>query len=709
MKKIKIGLQLIIITIGFFFLCLSNSNAQDIRWLRISELQTPINEVGAEYEGEFTQGNSNYCSWPAQYGTDQNTMRFRGLLIGCKNFNDPVENKIKSYKVIGSGPKAVPPTDQIFPVELKLKGQFNHPNVVVDDANATVLNSYDILDETDQNLMAEREVHVKYNTSMGITVTKKVMSFSGPDYGSFIINDYVFKNTGIVDDAGTVKQQTLQDVYFYFMFRYAFAGVTSSGYGSTWGAFSSCWGNSNIYHQFGEDITNAAYTDPNSEVYKMRGFYSWYGPNADRTVSYDEDWGCPNEAEDGLLGSAKYGGAITLHADKSPQDQSDDERQPNTTWFISPDISMFTNTNPSQYDEIFMSERYKAMSEGHTDKPHDQYVGNDYPINYTDPVRQTGGGTSQGQGFGPYTLAYGDSIHIVFAEAFSGISWEKCREVGANWVQWYKQTAKPTLTMPDGSTTTDYNLYKRRWCETGKDSILKTLKIAKQMYTSGYSLQKAPPPPGTFTVSSGGDRIQLSWADNATSAPNFDGYVIYRSRGNVLDYRTEYEKIFECDKSNLVHSFDDVTALRGFDYYYYIQSKDDGTVNQVEPGKPLYSSLFWTVTSAPANLQRPAVLSTLDSIRVVPNPYDIRARLFQFGDQSQYDRLAFYGLPPVCQLKIFTERGDLIWEKNHTRGTGDELWDSKTSSGQIVTSGIYILYVETPDGRSVYRKFVIIR
>ncbi|MEM3373247.1 MAG: hypothetical protein QXF76_03465, partial [Candidatus Anstonellales archaeon] len=138
-------------------------------------------------------------------------------------------------------------------------------------------------------------------------------------------------------------------------------------------------------------------------------------------------------------------------------------------------------------------------------------------------------------------------------------------------------------------------------------------------------------------------------------------------------------------------------------------TKDDGTQNDIEPGKPLYSSPFWTVTNRPATLQRPPVTSTLDSVRVVPNPYDIRARIFQFGDKSQYDRIAFYGLPPVCKLKIFTERGDLIWEKDHTRGTGDELWDSLTKYGQIVSSGIYILYVETPDGRSVFRKFVIIR
>jgi len=263
--------------------------------------------------------------------------------------------------------------------------------------------------------------------------------------------------------------------------------------------------------------------------------------------------------------------------------------------------------------------------------------------------------------------------------------------------------------------------------------------------------------------------------------------------------------MFECDKSDVVNIYDDKSAHRGSDYYYYIQSKDDGTQNDVKPGQPLLSSPVWTVTSQPATLQRPAIpdgpmpfdttywklvtdkgfwtIDTtylrydmvsygglnyvcvlndsnsavnpslnysywkptlykglwttgqeykpfdmisyenfnyvtlysisgglgLDLIRVVPNPYDIRARLFQFGDKSQYDRINFYGLPAICKLKIFTERGDLIWEKDHTRGTGDEIWDSTTSSGQIVSSGIYILYVETPDGRQAIRKFVIIR
>lgn len=101
--------------------------------------------------------------------------------------------------------------------------------------------------------------------------------------------------------------------------------------------------------------------------------------------------------------------------------------------------------------------------------------------------------------------------------------------------------------------------------------------------------------------------------------------------------------------------------------------------------------------------------SMLEQVRVVPNPYDIRSRAFQFGARSQYDRIAFYGLPPICKLMIFTERGDKIWVKDHLNGTGDELWDSQTSSGQIIASGIYMLYVETPGGGSIIRKFVVIR
>lgn len=813
MKKISIfGKQLqIIIVILFILGAFCTNNAQKIRWLHVTDLQSPVSETGAEVEAQFSSlQNSNYLSWPAQYGLEQNIMRAQGVWIGCKNFDDPVEKAVKSVKVIGSGPRNVPDrVNQIFPLEIKMIAKRRHPAVYVDYTSATLNDTYDTYDEVDPNLPCDRMVVIKFNTSIGITVTKKVMVFDSPNHSNYCINDYVFKNTGIYNAAGDVKLQTLQDVYFYWVYRWAIAGESVSGYGSTWGAFASSWGESSLNHSFGENPSISDFNDPNSQLYQLRGYYTYYGPDKGRSVSYNEDWGCPNEDEDGRLGSPQYGGCVTLHADKSAVDKSDDVYQPRTTWFIGSDINAMS-ASASQYDENFMNDRYTIMSEGHPDKPHDEYVGDDYAMNYSDPRRQAGGGTSQGQGYGPYTIAPGDSIHLVFALGVSALSREKNLEVGKNWLQWFKNTGQPQLIMPNGATTTDFNLYKREWVQTGKDSILKTFRNALNNFKSNYSTPMAPPPPEQFIVNSGGDRISLSWSNNAESSPHFDGYIVYRSIGNVLDPLTHYVKIWECDKSNLTNSYDDKTPVRGFDYYYAVLSKDDGTQNEVEPGVPLYSNLVWTITSVAATLQREAIpegplpfdfttnkwkrinprgewsadstyYSTetasdavtyfgtmyacivesikndsftdsikawkpisytglwasgkeykaynsvtmndvdyftpysisggqgLELIRVVPNPYDKRSRLFQFGEDSQYDRLAFYGLPAECKLMIFTESGEMIWEKDHKTGTGDELWDSKTSSGQIVASGIYILYVKTPKGESVIRKFVIIR
>jgi len=132
-------------------------------------------------------------------------------------------------------------------------------------------------------------------------------------------------------------------------------------------------------------------------------------------------------------------------------------------------------------------------------------------------------------------------------------------------------------------------------------------------------------------------------------------------------------------------------------------------------GIQLESNLFWTRTIEPATLTRQPGTS-LDGIRIVPNPYNISAVNYQFGTYTQ-DRLMFYELPPACTIKIFTERGDLIKTIHHTDNSGDEAWDSLTSSGQVVVSGIYIAYVEvTKDappyfkkGESVYKKLIIVR
>jgi len=699
-QTIKFNNRCIFLAIVLVFLGgVSSGIAQQIRWLRITELQGPYSNLGGEFESQFSTPNADFFSWPAEYGIEQNTLRSRAFWIGCKNFSDPFDGVLRSYKVVGIGPRdAVGRPQQILEYDIKLAGRNRHPSVIVDQMNATPNDTYDKLDEVDPNLEADRVITVKFHTSIGISVTKKIMAFDSPYHSNYHVNDYVFKNTGIYNRNGDVKSQTLHGVYFFFNFRECFAGESNSGYGQGWAAWSSTWGKSTVNHNIGDDKNAPSFTNPSNPLYHMRAFYSWYAPNSERTsVTYDEDWGCPNETDDGIMSSAKYGGIVTLHADKSTSDNTDDLTQPSNTWYVGSDRSEFQVANADQYDDLGMATRYALMLEGHPTEAeqNDVVVGDQSPLSVQVIGRIDGGGASQDVAYGPYEIAPGDSIHIVFAEGISGISREKNREVGGNWIQWYNGTAvKPDLRLPDGSSTTNYNLYKRRWMETGKDSIIQTYRYAMDNYAANYNIPHPPPPPSTFSVTSGGDRIVLDWAGNAASDPHFGGYVIYRSEGNVLTPKTVYKKIYECNTSEVTYS--DTSALRGVRYYYYIQSKDDGT--QEPGGKTLYSSLFWTITNIPATLQRPAG-NYLGELRVVPNPYDRRSKQFQFGNgqREDNDQIAFYGLPPKCKLKIYTERGDLIWEKEHTKPTGDELWNSETISSQILVSGVYILYVEVTE------------
>jgi hypothetical protein len=255
---------------------------------------------------------------------------------------------------------------------------------------------------------------------------------------------------------------------------------------------------------------------------------------------------------------------------------------------------------------------------------------------------------------------------------------------------------------------------------SGRDSLFQTFRRARANYNSHYNIPQPPPPPDQFTVTSGGDRISLQWSKSAESWPTFDGYQLYRTETTTA---AQFELIFSCNRSNATNSFDDKSAKRGFNYFYYIQTKDNGTTNDIEPGVPLVSNMFYTMTNLSASLQRPAA-NKLSDIRVVPNPYNIKATSLQFGtDRTVANRLAFFGLPKKCVIKIFTEAGDLIQTINHTNGSGDETWNSQTSSKQIVVSGLYIAYFEVSEdiyddasnqlilrkGENIFRKFIIIR
>jgi hypothetical protein len=262
------------------------------------------------------------------------------------------------------------------------------------------------------------------------------------------------------------------------------------------------------------------------------------------------------------------------------------------------------------------------------------------------------------------------------------------------------------------------NEYKNAWVFTGADSIIKTFKKARanfDLMESGQALPMPPRPPAIFNVTSGGDRIIIDWSNEAESEPGFAGYRLYRlkfkpdttlftydiGQGQIIDLDESIASIWTLDPG--MDSYEDLTPIRGYDYYYYLETFDNGSNDNIV----LNSSKFFTLTNKAGFLKRPAG-DKFEDIRVVPNPFHISARDLQYG-VSAPDRLMFLDIPGECTIRIFTERGDLVDTIEHIDGSGDEAWNSITSYRQIIVSGLYIAHFDMGQEGSTIRKFTVIR
>jgi len=683
----------------------------EIKWIRIGDLRQWYTNAGMEVEyglipramAESTQ-QADEMMWEAQYYR-MDTQCSRGLWIGATNYADTISGATYPFKVVQAGPRFINTLINFMPTVFKMTGRAPHPSVVVDGLDGSDNTLDDAIEaDYDPAQPADRVLYNVTNTNIGIQCSRTIYGSGQQNNDNYHIYEFVFKNNGVVDSKGKRIKRKLTGVIFSFVNRYAPGHPGNIG---GWApAGNTRWGRNTVHEVIGQN--------PADPLFEMRATYAWYAPHSENKLGYDADWGEPNTRNAGPLGAPGFCGVVTLHADRSPDDPTDDLEQPkNTQWWDSDDAIM---NNIDSYIASPMTSQYEAMSAGHPAATQATLVGSQFGNTFGPGI----GGTSQFLGYGPYELDYGDSVRIVMAEGVAGLKRNQSIEVGTTW---FNNT--PPFTMPDGSTTSDRNAYKKAWVWTAEDSIMTMFRQALKRfsimdrYKSVWknpgvgneekikflqdSLAEAPPPPESFTIKSGGDRIVLEWTPPADAAfwPMLQGYQIYRAVGRP---DTMYSLLYSCDNS--VSRYDDISAKRGFNYYYYIVTVDDGSRNDRFPGVPLVSSKYYTITNQPAYLRRPAILSTLDSIRVVPNPFHIGARSIQF---DQPDRIAFFGLPPKCTIKIYTERGDLIDTLDHINTTGDELWDSVTSSRQLVVSGLYIAVFETAEGAKTFRKFVIIR
>ena len=704
---------------------LTISYSQAVKWMSIGNLHNWYSSAGCEIEigrtGQISDQQDG-LRWPAFYRVQDNQAA-KGLWLGAKNFYDPIVDKEYEHKVVHAGPRHLDIVGETIPIELTMYGRYDHPNVFVDGDPSTNLQYLDEVDFIDSDLISDRKIYNEVQTSMGVKMKRTIYSFAHPKHQNYHIQEYVFVNNGCFDkDCEIEYEQTIEGFQVYLQYRYA---ISREGmiYDGNWLPQSAAWGHNTMNDVIGEFPNDPSSNDQfydDGEI--IRGLFSWHGYHS--SADPPENLGGPDFGGDGHLGAAQFVGVTTLHADTSPNDNSNDINQPSTTWFITSDDPV-TSGN-LQYNGTKSTKEYvNYMTVGHPEQSHAEIVGTGNANQFNDP--RTGsnpGGTSHGIGFGPYDLAPGDSIRIVLAEGASGLSRSMCYKVGQNWKNQVHTDELPESSDLHSHMMNNYhrqsdahNYYKNAWVFTGVDSIIKVFKRAKENFDlmkNGQSLPRPPEPPALFNIASGGDKIYLNWSNESESGQGFSGYNLYRLKfkpdTTLFTYDISQNEVIPIDNSIAtiwklepgVNEFEDNTAVRGFDYFYYLEAFDDGTNDDII----LNSSKFFTLTNKAANLKRPPG-SSFQDIRVVPNPFHVSARDIQFG-VSAPDRLMFLNIPPICTIRIFTERGDLVDTIEHTDGSGDEVWNSITSSRQIIVSGIYIAHFEMPDGNAI-RKFAVVR
>ena len=669
--------------------------SQELKYMSVGSLHNWYSDLGCEIEvAGPAKTQQDGMQWPAIY-TYMDIQAWKGMWIGAKNFGDPKIGFV-TEKVVHVGPRVFG-KGEVFPISFYMKSKYEEPLLQV---KGTVSEGKPFtVDEVDPTMPWDREIVTVVGTQIGLTMTRRIFQFQNQYHENYIVNDYVYKNTGDIDgDPSTIerKDSTLNDVDVFFQYRLAPCELTRYVIGNPTG-----WGMNSTYDARGDGKTSTIAGWEKSGENQIRAQYVWHGKYPP-FVDYDNVGGpiwktalyIAAGDTTGRLGAPQFAGVATLHADKSSTDQNDDTNQPSTTKTFESDGNLQSQNDA--YNTTKMTDEYNFMTSGH-DTRHLDKIGETNPIMPTkDPATSFQGGGSMGNGYGPYTIKYGDSIHIVFVEAVAGISNDKAIEVGRQ----YKADKNA--------------LVKNTAFFTGKDSLFQTFKRAIANYQANWQspeILKTPAPVSSFSADAAARSVGLKWTLYNENDPDITGFEIYRAIGKV---DSNYHKIAELDKG--IRSYNDYSAPSSIDSYYYIVSVGQvfpGDLNLNIPAGKLQSNRFYSQLYSPA-LPGPVVV--FNDFRVVPNPFISAANSTNLGTSGSDKRLSFYGIPDHHTLKIYTEYGELIKtftdkDPTFTKGSKKIDWNQlNTDANQIIVSGIYIAVLHDGDsGETKIQKFVIIR
>jgi hypothetical protein len=109
------------------------------------------------------------------------------------------------------------------------------------------------------------------------------------------------------------------------------------------------------------------------------------------------------------------------------------------------------------------------------------------------------------------------------------------------------------------------------------------------------------------------------------------------------------------------------------------------------------------------------ILASLDSVKVVPNPFVMYSSYSTGGDE---DRIIFTHVPPNGVLRIYTVTGQFVqlirWGPGDLHGQGDLWFNLRTREGNEMAAGLYLFVLTAKDEAgnelgTAKGKFVLIR
>ncbi len=709
-------------------------------WMDIGEMHHGYSELGAHVESNIGQTG---LQWPAILRLSDH-YRGQAYWIGLKNWTDPT-GQFWDYRVARIGPR--PDGSSFFtPVETRLTARFEDTEVIVDgvpsfqriaDDFTPTMDKIGLVDEVDPDLPADRVLYQKYRSILGIDTERWVYAYANEQHDDYHIIRRRMTNTGNTDADPEIELpgQALDDVLFTDMYRWRGReqAADHGSNGQSWGKFTMI------------DIVGDG-----NQVYPVdfTAIYMWAGYDPVFAYQFWDNLGSPliqarrTQAPGdtiGRLAGMSMPGRVVLHADASPSDRRyapaiqpiaigwfDNDQlisadgQPEVDYYK---YGMLTPENP-RFDSDGLSRRYPH----HADRI--EPTGE-----FWNPTRDASGGFAGGFSpmftYGPYQMAFGDSIHIVEAEGAQGLSYEAATDIGVAFKQggFNRDQRIPFDANGDGIITDipwNYEVYKNggelltknQWVMTERDSLFQMMYRARDVWQASagmtrYPIIEPPRPPRRFEITAQPDHIALRW-ESIPASPDPVQWELYRTSGYVDNL--PYELLTVLPGS--ARSYEDVGVLRGAEYYYYLQAV--GPIHPVDEkglagtprGLPLKSGRYFTQTYLPTGLTRVTGEAVAD-FRIVPNPLNLAAdesvRLFP-GGNSTWSQVDFLDIPGRCTISIYTETGELIRTIEHTDGSGTTAWDLTTSSRQPIVSGIYLVRVVDNDtGAADIKKLVVIQ